>query len=514
MTDEFIYFMCQLYKDETTLTSEILTVSNALAGKKTWKSAVSFSVEFYQAWKTLNTYQIHQKVLEDPMTTKEFLANHGIETLPTGATTLSHPARLFVRDSNTGVPADDLMNRNDLDYFKNFPAMTSLVLEGLQEGNKGNPWSKRGDAVEQSIPALNATQAMNVVRALQYRIFGDAGVTRGGLRRSTVDYFKACAVVDAIADEIVECRKRSRSEDGADTSGPDLQLDAYDLAHDTPGTAKSAGSIRKEDVEIVIVRPNIEHYMLGIILGLGGNDLGNTLWGQTELSVYDDSMHGVWGMSYKYHERAIVFNEKNLIRLWDVAYDGYIGGKDDTYVKWTDVGDCEKFRHSTMDVTENYRGQSMMVMAFVHSDTAAQEQHLKRNWPSPIVFYDSVQDSEGSTLLPADQDNLHMIDASEFRVFNNPLYASSYSTYHQLMPNFKSLTLVRKNAGQSAVDQETPSEMLAFQGTMRVRTKGGMGYTEILGSGHHGPDYVGIASVRDGKGQKVAAAQPVLHRLI
>jgi hypothetical protein len=225
-------------------------------------------------------------------------------------------------------------------------------------------------------------------------------------------------------------------------------------------------------------------------------------------------MHGVWGMSYKYHERAIVFNEKNLIRLWDVAYDGYIGGKDDTYVKWTDGGDCEKFRHSTMDVTENYRGQSMMVMAFVHSDKAAQEAELKRNWPSPIVFYDSVQDSEGSALLPADQDNLHMIDASEFRVFNNPLYTSSYSTYHQLMPNFKSLTLVRKNAGQSAVDQETPSEMLAFQGTMRVRTKGGMGYTEILGSGHHGPDYVGIASVRDGKGQKLAAAQPVLHRLI
>lgn len=51
-----------------------------------------------------------------------------------------------------------------------------------------------------------------------------------------------------------------------------------------------------ENVEIVIVRPNIEHSMLGIIMGLGGNELGNTLWGQTELSVYDDSMHGVWGM--------------------------------------------------------------------------------------------------------------------------------------------------------------------------------------------------------------------------
>jgi hypothetical protein len=48
--------------------------------------------------------------------------------------------------------------------------------------------------------------------------------------------------------------------------------------------------------------------MLGIIFGRGGGpeELGATFWGQTELSVYDDTQHGIWGMSYKYHERAIV----------------------------------------------------------------------------------------------------------------------------------------------------------------------------------------------------------------
>jgi len=61
--------------------------------------------------------------------------------------------------------------------------------------------------------------------------------------------------------------------------------------------------VNLEDVEIVIVRPNIEHSMLGIIMGLGGNELGNTLWGQTELSVYDDSMHGIWGMYAPLHAR-------------------------------------------------------------------------------------------------------------------------------------------------------------------------------------------------------------------
>lgn len=51
-----------------------------------------------------------------------------------------------------------------------------------------------------------------------------------------------------------------------------------------------------QNIEVVIVRPNIEHYMLGIILGQGGESLGSTFWGQTELSCYDDSMHGIWGM--------------------------------------------------------------------------------------------------------------------------------------------------------------------------------------------------------------------------
>jgi hypothetical protein len=45
--------------------------------------------------------------------------------------------------------------------------------------------------------------------------------------------------------------------------------------------------------EIIIVRPNIEHNMLAAVLGRGGSDeLGSTFWGQTELSCYDDSMHG------------------------------------------------------------------------------------------------------------------------------------------------------------------------------------------------------------------------------
>jgi hypothetical protein len=297
-----------------------------------------------------------------------------------------------------------------------------------------------------------------------------------------------------------------------------------------PAPAHKEDLLKASDVEIVVIRPNIEHNMLGVIMGLGGDDLGNTLWGQTELSVYDDSMHGIWGMSYKYHERAIVFNEKNLIRMWDIAYDGYNGGKDDTYVDWTAEESAPNgpgtFKEETINLGKNYRGPSMMVMAFAHDKSRRDEQrgtnlfdeHFKRNWPSPIVFYDSHDPSRGeqqgrNEALPLDYDNLQNVNVDGFRVFNNGLYAGAYAQYRSMMPDFRTLHVTRKTAGQGSADSETSTDCLAFQGSMKVK-ENGMLIQEIHGSGHHGPDYTGVASVRAGKGQKTAGQAPTLHRLI
>jgi len=277
-----------------------------------------------------------------------------------------------------------------------------------------------------------------------------------------------------------------------------------------------------DHIEIVIIRPNIEHYMLGIILGMGGDGLGNTLWGQTELSVYDDSMHGVWGMSYKYHERAIVFNEKNLIRLWDIAYDGYTGGKDDTFVDWTHEDSVTKFKEDTMDVTKNYAGSSMMVLGFVHSDQvkdhtghSVYRKHFQRNWPSPILFddtFDPHHPDRQPVKATVGYDNLDVLDVTGFRVFNKPIYAS-YFYYRKHFPLFYELHMQRKGAGESTEELETTTDSLAFQGTMRIKEDGRL-ITEILGSGHHGPDYVGVASIRAGKGYKMVPGRPMLQHLV
>ena len=141
-------------------------------------------------------------------------------------------------------------------------------------------------------------------------------------------------------------------------------------------------------------------------------------------------------MSYKYHERAIVFNERNLVRLWDIAYDGYNGGKDDTYVDWMDnenpKNGLKAFQAATLDLSRSYRGPSMMVMAFVHDreemlandGRTVFDAHFRRNWPSPIVFHDMHNPSRdpgpSNETLPLDYDNIQVLAVDDFRVFNNP----------------------------------------------------------------------------------------------
>ncbi len=77
------------------------------------------------------------------------------------------------------------------------------------------------------------------------------------------------------------------------------------------------------------------------------------------------------------------------------------------------------------------------------------------------------------------------------------------------MPNFTYMHTTKKAAGQAIAENESTGNSLAFQGTYRVWKEpaagggGGTILTDIKGSGHHGVDYVGVASVRSGKGYKI-----------
>ena len=488
-----------------------------------------------------NALKTHELV--DPETHDAvFMARNGIHTWPLGVTTLSYPFHPYVyKRAETAIKEQiEECKRKMQDSYGHLSLEICKYLQGKTVKSRGYPFKWAADDI---LSEFNGPQnadgeyIANFWRDIENRLFQDPVITHpSGPDLSEGVYLQNMPN----AHEELEYMETHQEDDSNITSSiapgglSTISIDvsqAFTVPEYPPTPERStkvqADLDRLEDIEVVIIRPNIEHNMLGVIMGQGGETLGNTLWGQTELSVYDDSMHGIWGMSYKYHERAIVFNEKNLIRLWDIAYDGYNGGKDDTYVDWLNPdtpNGYQTFKELTLDVSKNYRGPSMMVMAFVHdkekrddAGIALFDKHFRRNWPSPIVFHDSRAGSShhgaDKETLPVDYDNLQVIDVDEFRVFNNSLYAGPYGQYRALMPHFHEMHLMRKTAGQSSADAETHTDSLAFQGSMKIK-ENGIVVQEVHGSGHHGPDYTGIASVRAGKGQKTAGQAPTLHRLI
>ena len=275
--------------------------------------------------------------------------------------------------------------------------------------------------------------------------------------------------------------------------------------------------------DLVILRPNIEHEMMGIILGRGGDqELGCTFWGQTELSCYDDAQHGIWGMSYKYHERAMVTNEKNLIRLYDVSFDGYNGGMDQTYVNWTaneeSSNSPQSFARRTFERTVPYNGPSMICMSFIHDHELACPK-----WPNPIIFAASQDASAGT---PDDAGTINNIQEHDIFGFTtnqmpNTTYVSTEQRnrndqYLQLLgvDDWPSLRSTAKTPGDGCISSECDSQIYAFEGTIKCYNGSGALIAENVGTGFLGPSYVGVATVREGRGIQTPTGPVQMGRLI
>jgi hypothetical protein len=251
--------------------------------------------------------------------------------------------------------------------------------------------------------------------------------------------------------------------------------------------------------DLFVLRPNIEHYMLAVIFGRGGGpeELGATFWGQTELSCYDDSQHGIWGMSYKYHERAIVINDRNLIRVFDVCFDGYCGGNDSRILRWNS-DDCETFKTATQTLTTAYAGPSMVVMSLpVHTN-------VYEPFPNPIVWHPWVPHE--SKLRPQPDRGGRPNDVRRHCPFvaddkdHHAMHTHQvYSMYYRALgiANWQQLQQPL-DPGPLAFANEADPYIFSFHGHMATIVDGSR--EETQGSGHLGPNFVGVASVREGRG--------------
>jgi hypothetical protein len=65
-----------------------------------------------------------------------------------------------------------------------------------------------------------------------------------------------------------------------------------------------------------------------------------------------------------------------------------------------------------------------------------------------------------------------------------------------------------KCAGLASMENEATLVRLAYGGTYAYKLSTEPNWNEISGCGHHGPDYVGAASVRSGKGVRYSSGVP------
>jgi len=272
-------------------------------------------------------------------------------------------------------------------------------------------------------------------------------------------------------------------------------------------------TFKKEDIfacitsDLLILRPCIEHYMLGVIMGRGGGpeELGATFWGQTELSCYDDSQHGIWGMSYKYHERAIVTNERNLIRVYDICFDGYCGGNDSQILTWS-KSDLDDFKAKSSGLNDAYTGPSMLIISLPPLDNPL------RAFPNPIILHTKLHE-QPSAVPDRNLRSNNYADHAPFLIGSNiPLtpQAKIYDYYYRAA-GLDSWAQTHQAPGHLAYQNETDPYMYSFQGHMATILDGHK--EEIQGSGHLGPNFVGVASVREGRGM-MPRGMPTLAHLV
>lgn len=80
--------------------------------------------------------------------------------------------------------------------------------------------------------------------------------------------------------------------------------------------------------------------------------------------------------------------------------------------------------------------------------------------------------------------------------------------------NWTSLAQTARSAGENCISNEAESRLMAFEGTMKTYGINGQLVDDLRGSGHLGPSYPGVASIREGRGINNTAAAPIMGRLI
>ena len=143
--------------------------------------------------------------------------------------------------------------------------------------------------------------------------------------------------------------------------------------------------------------------------------------------------------------------------------------------------------------------------------------------PKPFVFWPTTTVPTSNPNAYQEVSDIHKHNIFEFQGDGQPTNRDSehmtaaqkqaYMWYVQkLGMNLRQNTSDEmKTPGERAIGGESCSQLLAFEGTMKVYNEGQMLEQHKMGSWHLRPSYVGVASIREGRGVLNPAA---LGRLI
>tara|TARA_Y100000389_G_C17334090_1_gene449685 strand:- start:168 stop:827 length:660 start_codon:yes stop_codon:yes gene_type:complete len=205
-------------------------------------------------------------------------------------------------------------------------------------------------------------------------------------------------------------------------------------------------------------------------------------------------------MTYKYHERAIVINERNMHRVWDVAYDGYNAGKGLSVMDWTET-DIKEFKEQQQDTGSDFDGKDIVVVPLTMTCTT-----LPSPMPYQMFTEESIPQFVTSDLMTHDLKNFtdRFLQKTNFDDAAKTNFKDTMSAVNSKINIVSSLTN-NNSASSGATSNEATTCRMFYQGSVKY-TLGAGNHTEITGCGHHGPDYPGVASVRNGKSLMQSAA--------
>ena len=196
-------------------------------------------------------------------------------------------------------------------------------------------------------------------------------------------------------------------------------------------------------------------------------------------------------------------------RVFDVAYDGYVGGKDVQLLHWGDEKQKEDFKEAMEDTSRPYDGPSVIVLPMKNTV----------NWlPSPLILMDDAGSKNTPTLTTPES---HAQQINDFRntvmkrVTNSALRTEVQDTIGKMYSELQmhGQGSFQKTASDATVSNEATHTRLAYQGTAKWVKENGDEMNFQQGCRHHGADFIGVAAVRNGKAL-MPQANPVVNTTI